>query len=89
MKALYHVDGIYNNDLENLTVVDVSENKRTAKNLYKITLQGCDDKTEIRRLLNDDQLEFLKDLAKMFKRESTYSCMPVMKITKIRRRKAE
>jgi hypothetical protein len=48
--------------------------------IYKITLVGCDDMTEMFYPLNDEQAELIKNICELSKEKSDYSCMPTMKI---------
>lgn len=47
-----------------------------------IELKGCDAMTEFNLVCTEEQLEFLREFAKMTKEVSTYSCMPVVNLYK-------
>ena len=45
----------------------------------KITLHGCDDITRFEVEVDDNKLEFIKELSEKSIEESEYACMPVLK----------
>lgn len=46
-----------------------------------VELEGCDAITEISLKCTEEQFAFLKELAKVTKVVSTYSCMPIMTLS--------
>lgn len=50
------------------------------KEVYKITLQGCDDYTDFIMNLSLEESELIYRLSSLSKMYSTYSCQPVLKI---------
>lgn len=46
-----------------------------------VELEGCDAITEISLKCNEEQFAFLKELAKVTKVVSTYSCMPILELS--------
>ena len=50
------------------------------KKTYLITLIGCDDITEFKMELDENEFELVKKLCEKSKETSYYSCMPVMEI---------
>lgn len=48
--------------------------------LYTVSVEGCDSQTDVKIHLNASELETLTKLASMLRLESTYACMPTMKI---------
>lgn len=52
------------------------------KELYEISLDGCDDSTTFCIQLNKVELKLLKKVAKLSIETSVYSCMPRMRIKK-------
>lgn len=49
--------------------------------LYSVSVEGCDSQTDVKIHLNASELETVTKLASMLRLESTYACMPTMKIT--------
>jgi hypothetical protein len=47
---------------------------------YTITLNGCDDSTDIECDLSAAELEFVRRLCAAFKVASTYQCKPTMTV---------
>lgn len=47
-----------------------------------VELKGCDAATEFNLVCTEEQLEFLREFAKMTKEVSTSSCMPVVNLYK-------
>ena len=45
-----------------------------------IRLHGCDDSTVFPYEVTDEQYNFLKEIAKKSKEESSYGCMPIMEL---------
>jgi hypothetical protein len=45
----------------------------------KIALHGCDDITRFEVEVDDNKLEFIKELSEKSIEESEYACMPVLK----------
>ena len=50
------------------------------KEVYKITLQGCDDYTEFIMNLSSEESDVIYRLSSLSKMYSTYCCQPVLKI---------
>ena len=50
------------------------------KEVYKITLQGCDDYTEFIMNLSEEESELIYRLSYLSKMYSTYGCQPILKI---------
>ena len=50
------------------------------KEVYKITLQGCDDYTEFIMNLSEEESELIYRLSTLSKMYSTYGCQPVLNI---------
>lgn len=46
-----------------------------------VELKGCDATTEISLTCTEEQFAFLKELAKVTKVVSTYSCMPILELS--------
>jgi hypothetical protein len=46
-----------------------------------VTVEGCDSQTDAQIRLDTSELETLTKLATLMRLESTYPCMPTMKIT--------
>ena len=46
-----------------------------------VELEGCDAITEISLKCTEEQFAFLKELAKVTKVVSTYSCMPILELS--------
>ena len=47
----------------------------------KITLSGCDDRTTFNLEVTDEELDILKRVSIMSEKESSYGCMPIMKVS--------
>lgn len=45
-----------------------------------VELKGCDAATEFNLICTEEQLEFLREFAKMTKEVSTSSCMPIINL---------
>lgn len=45
-----------------------------------VELKGCDAATEFSLVCTEEQLEFLREFAKMTKEVSDYSCMPIINL---------
>lgn len=45
-----------------------------------VELRGCDAMTEFNLVCTEEQLEFLREFAKMTKEVSTSSCMPIVNL---------
>ena len=50
------------------------------KEVYKITLQGCDDYTEFIMNLSEEESDVIYRLSTLSKMYSTYCCQPVLNI---------
>lgn len=50
------------------------------KEVYKITLQGCDDYTEFIMNLSEEEIELIYRLSSLSKMYSTYGCQSVLNI---------
>jgi hypothetical protein len=50
------------------------------KEVYKITIQGCDDYTEFVMNLSDDEAILLQKLGTLSRAYSSYPCQPILKI---------
>ena len=50
------------------------------KEVYKITLERCDDYTEFIMNLSSEESDVIYRLSSLSKMYSTYSCQPVLKI---------
>lgn len=48
--------------------------------LYDVRVSGCDDHTQITILLTDEEAELVDTVAQRINAESTFGCMPTMKI---------
>lgn len=48
-----------------------------------IGLHGCDDSTYIEMEVSKSEVEFLKRLSNLSKKESTYGCMPTLEVNEI------
>lgn len=46
-----------------------------------IEIEGCDASTELEIKCTEEQFTFLREVAKATKVVSTYSCMPIMKLS--------
>lgn len=46
-----------------------------------IEIEGCDASTELEIKCTEEQFAFLREVAKATKAVSTYSCMPIMKLS--------
>lgn len=53
------------------------------KKIYEISVDGCDDSTEIKQELTFEEYEFLKMIAEKITNTSSYGCMPTMSIREI------
>jgi len=53
------------------------------KKLYKILLIGCDDTTYIKIELEEEEYLLMKKIEIKSKKESTYGCMPTLKIKEV------
>ena len=51
--------------------------------MYKVTLIGCDDQTDMFIDLTDEQVTFLEMLSKLSKETSSYLCMPTLEIARL------
>ena len=51
--------------------------------MYRITLSGCDDQTEVRMNLTKRELQLVEEISKLSIEESTYGCMPVLLVEEI------
>lgn len=45
-----------------------------------VELEGCDNRTEFSLVCTEEQLEFLREFAKMTKEVSDCSCMPIINL---------
>jgi hypothetical protein len=61
----------------------ILEVKKEVKNMYKITVEGCDAETVIKKELTDKQFYLVNEIACEITKKSTYDCMPRMNIKKI------
>ena len=50
-----------------------------SKNIF-VSIKGCDDSTDFYLTCTDEQLVFLREFAKMTKKVSDYSCMPIISL---------
>ncbi len=50
--------------------------------LFIITLEGCDDYTDIKVYLSKKQKKLIEDICKLSYKKSSYCCMPTMSIKK-------
>lgn len=59
---------------------------QTYPKLYKckVYLHGCDDTTEFEMEITEDEMRLLKEVEILSKATSTYECMPIMEIKKIK-----
>lgn len=49
----------------------------------RVIVSGCDDSTIIEIEVSDEELTFIKTLAKKITVASTYSCKPTMQVEKL------
>lgn len=56
--------------------------------MYRLCLNGCDDTTAIEMDLTDAELAFVQRIAVLSERNSTYVCMPTMRVETIDEREA-
>lgn len=47
---------------------------------YILTLDGCDDSTEIKLSLSDEQRDFLLSVEKQIKEAASYGCQPTLSL---------
>ena len=52
---------------------------------YTVTLSGCDDSTSFSFEFTDEQYALVASLCEASERESTYGCMPVMRVVEAAR----
>lgn len=50
------------------------------KKEYIVSIDGCDDSTEVKMQLDDGGLAVLLDLSRQSHKNSTYGCMPTITI---------
>lgn len=53
-----------------------------SKQLYMISLHGCDDSTSFPVRLTDKEAQLITNIAEQSQKTSTYQCMPTMSIEK-------
>ena len=50
---------------------------------YNIKVVGCDDSTAIVKHLDEDEAALIKAIAEEITSESSYGCMPIMRVWKV------